>query len=125
VHPSARSQQQEAAEFARQVRAMNARIAERRRAAPQGRDVPIPAPRWAERVVDTGNEIVAIHADTTEPYPLEMADLSPEDHATIVVRRVFAAGGKLPELERLIRAFVLPVASRDRLLRQMRQEVRP
>ncbi len=101
---------------------MNERIAARRAAAPKGRPVPISPPRWAERVVDTGIEILAIHKDTAEPYPLEAADLSPEEHAIVVVRRVLTAGGQLPEVERLIRALVLPPFVRDRLLRQLRSE---
>lgn len=125
MQDNARRRHEEAAQFARQIRAMNERIAARREAAPYGRAVPIFPSRWAERVVDTGNEILAIHADTAEPYPLELADLSPEDHASIVVRRVFAAGGQLPELERLVRALVLPPPARDRLLRQLREEVQP
>jgi hypothetical protein len=122
VQDSVRRRQQEAAEFARQVRAMNERIAARRAAAPQGREVPISAPRWAERVVDTGAEVLAVHADTAEPYPLEYDDLSPEDHAVIVIRRMLAAGGTVAEVERLIRALVLPVWARDRLLRYLHSE---
>jgi hypothetical protein len=112
-------------EWAREVRAMNERTARRREQAPEGSPVPIAPPTWAVAVVDTGEEIVAIHSDTHEPYPLDVhADLSVEDHAVVVARRVLSAGGSRPEIQRLLWAFGLDQTARARLLRRLREEIR-
>jgi hypothetical protein len=109
-------------EFRRNVIDMNARIAARRTAAPNGRPVPISGPRWAERVVDIGDEILAIHRTAAEPYPLDVhADLSIEDHCIVVLRRILAAGGHRDELERVVEAFGLPGYARARLRRYIRE----
>jgi hypothetical protein len=68
-----------------------------------------------------GDELVARHADTAEPYPLNVqADLRLEDHCRVVIRRVIALGGTGDELVRLIRAFGLDATARERLLRTIR-----
>lgn len=109
-------------ELRRVVVDMNERIRRRRAAAPQGREVPIQGPRWADKILDAGGEILAIHADTAEPYPLDVhRDLSVEEHAVVVVRRVLYAGGSRAECERLLDAFGLPENARARLRRFVRE----
>jgi hypothetical protein len=111
-------------EFGRQVRDMNARIARRRDQAPQGKPLPIASPPWADAVVDTGDEVIAIHTNTAEPYPLDVhADLTIYEHAVVVVRRVLAAGGTQQEVERLVMAFGLDSGERRRLLLRIREEL--
>jgi hypothetical protein len=102
--------------------AMNLRIARRKEQAPQGRTVPIYAPKWADRVIDTGDELLAIHKDTGEPYPLDVhADLTIEEHCVVVLRRLFLAGAIEPEAERVIRAFGLEPYEVARLVRGIRE----
>jgi hypothetical protein len=105
-------------DLAREIRAMNERIAKRRADAPRGKAISIFGPRWADRIVDTG-ELLAIHRDTAEPYPLRYEDLSPIDHAAVVITRVLRTGGTTQEVERLVRCLVLEPYERDRLLRQV------
>jgi hypothetical protein len=110
-------------EWAREVRAMNKRIDLRRDRAPMGKPLPITPPSWADAVVDTGDEVLAIHADTAEPYPLSVhADLTVSEHAVVVVRRVLAAGGSQGEVERLVNAFGLDPVDRRRLVARIRAE---
>jgi hypothetical protein len=104
---------------------MNERIARRREQAPEGNPLPITSPPWASVVVDLGEEVVAIHSDTGMPYPLDVhADLSVEDHAVVVARRILIAGGSRAEVQRLLWAFGLDPTARSRLLRRLREEVR-
>jgi hypothetical protein len=105
---------------AREVHLMNQRIDRRREEAPLGRFVPIDGPRWAEKVVDTGRELLAIHRDTAEPYPLGYEDLTQEDHAVVVLQRLILAGASQVELERVVRALVLPNGVVTRLLFELR-----
>jgi hypothetical protein len=97
--------------------AMNERIFARRAAAPSGRRVDIYGPNWAEKILDTSSEIVAIHKDTGEPYPLDVhADLSVEDHCIVVINRLIRGGASVSELTRLIEAFGLPRYAQRRLM---------
>jgi hypothetical protein len=105
-----------------EIRAMNERIAARRAAAPSGSVISVYGPRWAEKVIDNGSEVIAIHKDTAEPYPLDVhADLSLEDHCALVIRRVIAAGGGAEELGRLVRAFGLDPTAQHKLAREIRE----
>jgi hypothetical protein len=111
-------------EFGRLVRDMNERIRQRRDALQDGVPVPIYPPKWADSVWDTGREVIAIHADTYEPHPLDVhEDLTPEDHAVVVIRRVALAGGTREEIERLITAFGLDATTARRLVRQLKDEM--
>jgi hypothetical protein len=104
------------------IEAMNLRIAQRAEQAPGGRTVSIWAPSWASRVVDTGDELLAIHKDTAFPYPLDVHDdLSIEDHCIVVLQRLFLAGATEPEVERVVRAFGLEEYEVLRLLRGIRE----
>jgi hypothetical protein len=104
----------------RDLEAMNLRIARRREQAPEGRPVPVYVPSWASRVVDTGDELLAISKDTGFPYPLDVhADLSAFDHCVVVLRRLFLAGATEPEAERLVRAFGLERGEVARLVREI------
>ena len=105
-----------------EIRAMNDRIAARRNASAQaGNPLPIASPKWADAVFDLGDELAARHAETAEPYPLDVqADLRLEDHCTVVIRRVISIGGTGDEIVRLIRAFGLDATARERLLRTIR-----
>jgi hypothetical protein len=49
------------------------------------------------------------------------SDLSPEDRAIVVGRRILAAGGTVDEITRFLDAFDLPQYARDRLVRQVRE----
>jgi hypothetical protein len=101
---------------------MNERILARRAGAPAGLVVDVYGPRWAEKVIDTGAEVIAIHRDTAEPYPLDVqADLSLEDHCALVIRRVIAAGGSQAELGRLVQAFGLDPRAQQELAREIRE----
>ena len=101
--------------------AMNDRIARRFEQAPRGRTVAINGPRWAGKIVDTGDELLAIHQDTGFPHPLDVhADLSIEDHCIVVLRRLFLDGATEPEAERVVRAFGLEGYEVARLLRSIR-----
>jgi hypothetical protein len=106
----------------REIEAMNDRIAGRLEQAPKGRTVAIDGPRWARKIVDTGDELLAIHQDTAFPYPLDVhADLSIEDHCVVVLQRLFLAGATEPEAERVVRAFGLEGYEVGRLLRKIRE----
>jgi hypothetical protein len=105
-----------------EVEAMNDRIAKRLEQAPKGRTVAIDGPRWAGKIVDTGDELLAIHKDTAFPYPLDLhEDLSLEDHCIVVVQRLFLAGATDPEVERVVRAFGLEGYEVARLVRNIRE----
>jgi hypothetical protein len=106
--------------LARELHQMNQRIDRRREEAALGRFVPIDGPRWADKVVDTGRELLAIHKNTAEPYPLEYEDLTPEDHAVVVLQRLIVAGTSQVELERVLRSLVLPHGVVARLLFELR-----
>lgn len=101
---------------------MNARIADRWVKANAYPVVPARPPSWAAKVVDAGDELIAVHRETAAPYPLDLhSDLSPEDRAIVVARRILAAGGTVAEITRFLDAFDLPQYARDRLVRQMRE----
>ena len=52
---------------------------------------------------------------------LGIADLSPEDRAIVIARRILAGGGTVDEITRFLDAFALPQYARDRLVRQIRE----
>jgi hypothetical protein len=108
--------------LAREIRDMNLRVARRRELAPEGRDVPIDGPSWAGKVVDIGDELLAIHKDTAEPYPVDPHDdLTSEEHAVVVIQRLLLAGMSEHYCEAVIRAFGLPRYAVTRLVRQLRE----
>lgn len=102
---------------------MNARIALRREEVDAHDDflaVPVLGPSWSDKVLDIGSEIVAIHRLTGEPYPLDLRrDLSPEDAAIVVSRRILRSGGTRPEVERFLEAFDLEPSIVNRLRRAL------
>lgn len=103
---------------------MNERIAERLRAAEGFVGVPVRGPSWAGRVVDTGDELIAVHNVTASSFPLDLfKDLEPEEVAVVLVRRVLAAGGTRAEAERLIDALALPGYAQHRLRSKLAGEV--
>lgn len=105
-----------------EVHSMNRRIADRWRKANEYEVIPVRPPSWAAEVVDAGDELVAVHATTAAPYPLDLhSDLTPEDRAIVVGRRIIAAGGTVDEVVRFLNAFELPQYARDRLARQVRE----
>jgi hypothetical protein len=111
-----------------EIRDMNDRIQARRDALNEVdaalTDVLVTPPAWADRVLDLGTELVAIHRLTAEPYPLDTRkDLSAEDHAIVVGRRILRAGGSKAEVERFLRAFSLETDVLRRLLRQLEEAV--
>lgn len=107
------------------LQAMNERIAERWRIANRYPAVPVMPPPWAAKVVDAGDELIAVHADTGAPYTLNMhADLTPEDRAVVVGRRLLAAGASAVEVIRFFEAFELPPYVRERLVRDIRAVTR-
>lgn len=108
-----------------EIRAMNARIALRREEVDARDDflaVPIRAPSWSNKVLDTGVELLAIHAQTGEPFPIDLRrDLSPEDAAVVIMRRVFLKGGSRSEVERFLDSFDLDPNVLRRLLRELEE----
>jgi hypothetical protein len=108
-----------------EVRAMNARIADRWRIANQYPTVPgVRPPSWAATVVDANGELIAVHERTGAPYPLDLhKDLEPEDRAIVVGRRILAAGGTADEVVRFFDALELPMYARDRLVRDLREAI--
>jgi hypothetical protein len=108
---------------ASEIRAMNARIALRREEVDAHDDflaVPVRRPSWSEKVLDIGSELLAIHRDTAEPFPIDLRkDLSPEDAAVVITRRIFFAGGTPVEAERFLRSFELEHGALVRLLREI------
>ncbi|MDP9297635.1 MAG: hypothetical protein M3O98_03080 [Actinomycetota bacterium] len=105
-----------------QVREVNLRIADRWQKANSYPTLPVNPPSWAAIVVDAGDELLGVHAETAAPYPLDLhVDLSPEDRAIVIARRILAAGGTTAELIRFFDAFQLPQHARDRLARQVRE----
>jgi hypothetical protein len=108
---------------AAEIREMNERIALRREEVDARDDflaVPVRGPSWSEKVLDTGTELLAIHRDTAKPYPIDLRkDLSPEDAAVVIVRRIFFAGGTRVEAERFLRAFGLDRGALRRLLHEI------
>jgi hypothetical protein len=105
-----------------EITAMNERIADRWVKANAYPVVPVRPPSWAGKVVDAGDELVAVHRETAAPYPLDLhADLSPEDRAIVVGRRILDAGGTSDEVVRFLDAFELPQYAHDRLVRQVRE----
>jgi hypothetical protein len=107
--------------FDREIRAMNERIALRREAVADAPDLPIPAPRWADRVLDVRGELVAIHRDTGEPYPLRLMELDPTSAAVVIVRRLLSAGTSLAECRRFLSVFELEPHERRWLLRDLEE----
>jgi hypothetical protein len=104
------------------IEAMNERIAERWQAANAYPTVPVSPPKWAAKVIDTGDELVAIHKETAAPFAINLHhDLDPEDRAIVIGRRILRAGGSGEEIIRFILAFELPQYARDRLVRQVRE----
>jgi hypothetical protein len=107
---------------AAEITAMNARISDRWRRANAYPTVPVRPPAWAATVVDAGQELIAIHAVSAAPYPISLhSDLSPEDRAIVVGRRILDAGGTASEVIRFFDSFELPQYARDRLARQVRE----
>jgi hypothetical protein len=108
---------------AAEIRDMNERIRLRREEVAAGDDflaVPVRGPSWCEKVFDTGRELLAIHRDTAEPYPIDLRrDLSSEDAAVVLIRRIFHAGGSRAEAERFIDAFGLDAHVVRRLVREL------
>ena len=101
---------------------MNARITDRWVKANSYPVVPVRPPSWAAKVVDAGDELIAVHRVTAAPYPISIhSDLSPEDRAIVVGRRILDAGGTSDEVVRFLDAFELPQYARDRLARQVRE----
>jgi hypothetical protein len=100
------------------IDAMNRRIADRWQAANAYPTVLVSPPKWAAKVIDADGELIAVHRETAAPYPLDLhSDLSPEDRAIVVGRRILAAGGTGEEVVRFLDAFELPQYARDRLAR--------
>ena len=106
-----------------EVDAMNRRIAERAQAAAMEPALPIRGPSWAGRMIDRGTELVAIHRVTASPYPIPLLELEPEELTVVLVRRVLAAGGSVPEATRLIDAMTLPTSAGRRLKDRLADEV--
>jgi hypothetical protein len=108
---------------AEDIRAMNARIALRREEIDTRDDllvVPVKGPSWSTKIVDTGVELLAIHRDTAEPYPIDLRkDLSPEDAAVVILRRIFRHGGSVAEAERFLDSFDLDPNVVRRLHREL------
>jgi hypothetical protein len=106
-----------------EIRAMNARIALRREEIDADDDlleVPVRGPSWSSRVVDTGAELLAIHRETGEPYPIDLRrDLSAEDSAVVIVRRIFRHGGTIAEAERVLDSLDLDANVVRRLHREL------
>lgn len=101
---------------------MNARIADRWVKANAYPVVPVRPPSWAAKVVDADGELLAVHAVTAAPYPISLhSDLSPEDRAVVIGRRILAARGTVDEIIRFFDSFELPQYARDRLVRQVRE----
>ena len=110
---------------AAEIREMNARIALRRDEVDAHDDflaVPVRGPAFAVKVLDTGVELLAIHRLTGEPYPMDLRrDLSPEDAAIVVSRRILRAGGTRAEVERFLEAFDLAQHVVNRLRRALEE----
>jgi hypothetical protein len=105
------------------VEEMSRRIHERAQAAAMEPALPIRGPSWAGWMIDRGTEVVAIHRETASPYPVALLDLEPEEVAVVLVRRILAAGGSVPEAERLIDAMTLPSFAAKRLKDRLTDEV--
>jgi hypothetical protein len=104
------------------LEAMNARIAARWTKANAYDTVPVRPPTWAASVVDADGELIAVHRVTAAPYPLDLhTDLSPEDRAIVIGRRLLAAGGTANEVIRFLDAFELPQYVHDRQVRLVRE----
>ncbi len=104
------------------MREMNARIAERWKIADTLPTVPVKPPNWADRVVDSGAELIAVHVETGAPYPLSLHDdLSPEDRAVVIARRLMLAGAGYDETARFIRSFGLTAYAERRLVAQLQE----
>jgi hypothetical protein len=92
--------------------AMNARIATRRDALADAFTVPVAGPSWSERVVDTGTEVIAVHAITGESFPIDpRRDLDANGQAIVIARRILRAGGSVAEVKRYLDAALDPAAA--------------
>jgi hypothetical protein len=74
-------------------------------------------------MIDRGTELVAIHRVTASPYPIPLLELEAEELTVVLVRRVLAAGGSVPEAMRLIDAMTLPTFAARRLKDRLADEV--
>jgi hypothetical protein len=105
----------------KEIAAMNERIQRRREQAPKGRPVPIVGPGWAAEIVDVGREVLAIHVETGEVYPLDVhSDLSIEEHLILVLQRMIIAGASEAECIRCVRAFGVPGYVEARVVWQLK-----
>ncbi len=107
-----------------ELRAMNDRIEARWRSASASASatVPVRPPRWAASVVDADGALIAFHADTGNPYPLDLhKDLDATDQAVVVGRRILAVGGTAEEVARFVDSFELPGHAAGRLKRLVRE----
>ena len=108
---------------ATEIRAMSERIGRRREwAAEAGPVLPITPPRWADYVIDVNGELIAIHKKTGEPYPIDWRlDLSAEDAAILLARRILAVSRSRAEAERFVDIFGLDPTTRWRLIGKIRK----
>jgi hypothetical protein len=106
-------------QLADEIDAMNKRIELRRARVADAPTIPISGPRWSDRVLDTGGELVAIHKDTAQPYPIRLMELDPGAAALVIVRRILDTGGSTTEARRFLGAFELDEHDCRRLSRQL------
>jgi hypothetical protein len=67
-------------------------------------------------VLNLGAELVAIHAESGAPYPVELfVDVDGEAWAAVVARRILALGGTPAEVRRLLQALGLGDHQRAKL----------
>lgn len=99
--------------LAREVAAANARRARREALAPSVAELPIAGPRWAERVLDLGDELVALHAETLAAYPIDpFRDLDAEELAAVVARRLLGRGFDRGRIGLVLEALGVPPVGR-------------
>jgi hypothetical protein len=108
-------------ELAREVAAMNARIARRRALAPEAAEVPVEGPRWSSAVLDVGDEVLAVHRDTAAPYPVALfVDLDAEASAAVVAGRLARRGFDPAAIAAVLEALEVAPHSRRRVLEALR-----
>jgi hypothetical protein len=104
-------------EFARQVNAMNARIARRRALVAEAAEVPVEGPSWAGSVLDAGDEVLAVHRDTGTPYPVRLfRDLDEEASAAVVAGRLARRGFDAEAIRTVLEVLEVPSYARRRVL---------
>lgn len=108
-------------DLAREVLAAAARRARRRALVPRAAAVPVEGPRWAEAILDAGDEVLGVHRETGAVYPIELwRVLDDEASGAIVAARLAGRGFTREQVAEVLHALEVPAPARRRILEALR-----